>query len=110
MTDCIFCQIAEHKLPAKIQYEDEEIIAFDDINPKAPIHILIVPKKHIESVGKLQSKDANLIVQMFLAIQKIAHKNKLSGYRLAINVGKDGGQIVPHLHFHFLGGNPRAIV
>ncbi|MEK7142893.1 MAG: HIT domain-containing protein [Patescibacteria group bacterium] len=106
MTDCIFCQIAAKKLSAKIEYEDQEIIAFDDIAPKAPIHILIIPKKHLESVNHLKAVDSKLVGKLVLAAQKIAKEKKIdrSGYRLVFNTGPDSGQIVPHLHLHLLGG------
>ncbi len=106
--ECIFCQIAQHKIPAKIRYEDENIIAFDDINPKAKIHILIVPKKHISSVNEASQKDEKLLGKLILVAQKIAKKVGIenSGYKLIINTGKHGGQIIPHLHLHLLGGEP----
>lgn len=106
MTDCIFCQIALKKQPAKIEYEDREIIAFDDIAPKAPVHILIIPKKHLESVNHLKTTDAELVGKLVLAAQKIAKDKNINqkGYRLIFNTGPDSGQIVPHLHLHLLGG------
>lgn len=107
MTDCIFCQIAAGKLAAKIEYKDQEIIAFQDINPKAPIHILIIPKKHLSSINNLQAQDAELIGKLVLVAQKIAKEKGIagSGFRLVFNTGPDSGQIVPHLHLHLLGGN-----
>jgi histidine triad (HIT) family protein len=102
MEDCIFCKIANKKLPAEFVFESENIVAFPDINPKAKVHILIVPKKHIESVKTLQEIDKNLIGEMFLAVQKIAKDQNLEGYKLIINVGKDGGQLVDHLHLHLV--------
>lgn len=107
MTDCIFCQIAAGKLAAKIEYKDQEIIAFQDINPKAPIHILIIPKKHLSSINNLQTQDAELIGKLVLVAQKIAQERGIaeSGFRLVFNTGPDSGQIVPHLHLHLLGGN-----
>src|SRR3990167_848886 len=106
MTDCIFCQIAAKKLAAKIEYEDDEIIAFDDINPKAPVHILIIPKKHLTSINHLRAENAELVGKLILVAQKIAKAKKIdrSGYRLVFNTGPDSGQIVPHLHLHLLGG------
>lgn len=104
MNDCVFCQIATKKLPAKIQYEDEEIIAFDDINPKAEVHILIVPKKHIASVKEVEKADIELLGKMISVAKDIAQKKGLNGYKLIFNVGREGGQLVDHLHLHLLGG------
>lgn len=104
MIDCIFCKITQKELPAKIQYEDKEIIAFDDIAPKAPIHILIVPKKHIVSINDLNETEAMLAGKMILVAKKIAQEKGLKGYKLVFNVGREGGQLVDHLHLHLLGG------
>ncbi len=89
-------------MDANIVYQDDNMIAFDDINPKAPIHILFVPKKHIHSVIHLGQEDKELMGEMILAIQKIAKEKELNGYRIIINVGREGGQIIDHLHFHLL--------
>jgi len=104
--NCIFCQIAKKDLPAAIIYEDEKVIAFKDINPIAPIHYLIIPKKHIASVNRLEAQDKELVGEMFLAAKKIAKDQGIAdnGYRLVFNVGKDSGQMVDHLHLHLLGG------
>lgn len=106
MPDCIFCQIAQGKSPAEIEYEDPEVIAFWDVNPKAPIHILVVPKKHIPSINDLNPENTSIIGKMFLAAVKVADKKNLKdvGFRLVINQGKHSGQIVEHLHLHVLGG------
>jgi len=103
---CIFCDIINKKSPAKILYEDDEIIAFPDINPSAPVHILIIPKKHIKSANELEAENQVLLGKMILTAKKLAKENKIdqSGYRLVINTGKDGGQIIEHLHLHLLGG------
>ena len=103
---CIFCDIANKKSPAKILYEDDEILAFPDINPSAPVHILIIPKKHIKSANELEAENQVLLGKMILTAKKLAKENKIdqSGYRLVINTGKDGGQIIEHLHLHLLGG------
>jgi len=103
---CIFCKIAAKKLPSKIQYEDANMVAFDDINPKAPVHILIVPKKHLGSINDLNSQDAELVGKMILTAQKLAKKKGIdqSGYRLVFNTGSDSGQVVDHLHLHLMGG------
>ena len=106
MTDCLFCKISKHELPSKIEYEDGDIIAFDDIHPKAPVHILIVPKKHIKSVNELKKKDTELMGKVILVAQKLAEEKGVaeSGYKLVFNVGRGGGQIVDHLHLHLLAG------
>ena len=108
MEPCIFCQIAQKLSPAEIEYEDADVIAFWDINPKAPVHILIIPKKHIGQLNELQTSDEVLLSKMIIAAQKVAEKKKISetGYRLILNQGKESGQIVPHLHLHLLGGKP----
>ena len=105
MKQCIFCQIINKEAPADIVYEDNSVIVFKDINPSAPIHLLIVPKKHIISINNLKEQDKELVGYMFLIAKKIAKKQGISeiGYRLIINVGKGGGQIVDHLHLHLLG-------
>jgi len=104
--DCIFCGIAEKKIPSTIVYEDTNFIAFNDINPEAPVHILLIPKKHISSIDKVTEEDREILSKAFLVIQKIAREKNLSekGYRVVTNVGEDGGQTVNHLHFHILGG------
>ena len=93
-------------MDGQIQYEDEDIVAFDDINPKAPVHILIVPKKHIGSVNELEDTDAALAGKLILVAKKIAIEKGIdkTGYRLIFNVGKNSGQIVEHIHLHLLGG------
>jgi len=106
MSSCLFCQIANKKIPSEIIFENKRIIAFKDIDPKAPVHILIIPKKHITSVNHLKSKDKGLVGELFLVAQKITKKKKLikRGYRLVINKGKNAGQTIEHLHLHLLGG------
>ncbi len=104
--DCIFCQIASGKLAAEIRYQDAEVVAFNDINPQAPVHLLIIPKRHIPSLAELNEADLPLVGQLVQVANKLAEEEGLveSGYRLAINYGKWGGQVVPHLHLHLLGG------
>lgn len=102
MQDCIFCNIIVGRIPSVKIWEDESVFAFNDINPKAKIHILIVPKKHIESIKHIQELDKNLIGELFLVAKKIAEEKNLSGYKLLFNVGRDGGQLVDHLHLHLL--------
>ena len=106
--ECLFCKIASGEMPANIIYQDDEIIAFDDIYPKTPYHKLIIPRKHIATVNNLLPEDADLVGRMVLVAQKIATELAIatSGYRLVINCNKDGGQAVYHLHVHLLGGCP----
>jgi len=104
--DCIFCQIVDGKIPSDIVYQDEEVIAFRDINPVAPAHLLIIPKKHIPSLTHLADVETPLIGHMVKVANQLARKEGIaeSGYRLVINSGEQGGQLVPHLHMHLLGG------
>jgi len=108
MSECIFCQIAQHQIKSKIEYEDKEIIAFFDIRPAAKIHILIVPKKHLASLNEATEKDAPLLGKMVLLAQKLAKKYQTDkkGYKLVVNTGPWSGQTVSHLHLHLLGGEP----
>lgn len=103
---CIFCQIIKKEIPAVIIYEDDEIIAFNDIRPIAPVHILIIPKEHIESVNDLEDKDTELIGKMIILAKKIAINLDIApnGYKLLFRVGEWGGQEVPHIHLHLIGG------
>jgi len=100
----LFCKIAKHEIPAKIRYEDEKFIAFDDINPKAPVHILLIPKEHIPSVAALKDEDQELIGKMILKARDIAKEAGLESFRLVFNSGRDAGQSVDHIHLHILGG------
>jgi histidine triad (HIT) family protein len=110
MDDCIFCKIINGEIPSSKVFEDEKLIAFNDINPKARVHILIVPKKHIESVKHLEENDKELVGEMFLAAQKLAKDNNLEGYKLIVNVGSQGGQLVDHLHIHLLSADYKTSV
>lgn len=103
---CIFCKISDKELPSEIIYEDENFLAFKDIHPIAPLHLLIIPKKHIPTLDHIELHDKELIGGLILAAKKIAKDKGLasSGYRLVLNVGKDAGQTVDHLHLHLLGG------
>jgi len=105
--DCIFCRIAKKEIPAEIVYEDELILAFKDIKPVAPVHILIIPKSHIPSVNHLAMEDKTLMGDLILVAQKIAKDRSVdkSGYRLVLNIGQDAGQTVDHLHLHLIGGH-----
>ena len=103
--DCIFCAIIRGEIPSKKLYEDESVYAFADINPQAPIHALVVPKKHISSADAIDEGNADEVKKIFCAIPKIAASLGLAnGYRVITNVGEDGCQSVKHLHFHVLGG------
>jgi len=104
MDDCIFCKIIKHEIPAQIIYEDDEIMAFNDIHPQAPVHILLLPKKHIQSVAALSDQDTILAGKLILKARDLAEKLNLKSFRLVANSGEDAGQSVPHLHFHLLGG------
>lgn len=106
--DCIFCKIASHEISTDAVYEDEEVIAFKDINAQAPVHLLIVPKKHIKSIMEITDEDKNLVSKIVKVAKELAQEKGLDskGFRLVINTGDDGGQSVEHLHVHLLGGRP----
>ncbi|MFA4925645.1 MAG: histidine triad nucleotide-binding protein [Candidatus Aminicenantales bacterium] len=106
MTDCLFCRIISKEIPSKLVYEDEKVLAFEDINPQAPTHILIIPKKHVASLKVAEESDQELLGYILLAARKIAEDKGLgeNGFRLVINTGPDSGQEVYHLHVHLLGG------
>lgn len=102
--DCLFCKIAVKDIPSDLIYEDDLIVAFNDINPQAPVHFLIVPKIHIESLNEIKDEHDGLISHIFRLIPKLAIEQGVTkGYRVVNNCGSDGGQTVPHLHFHILG-------
>ena len=104
--DCIFCQIVAGKVPSEIIYQDEEVIAFRDIEPMAPTHLIIIPKKHIPSLAHISEAELPLIGHMVNIANQLAKRGGISedGYRLVMNCGEQGGQLVPHLHMHILGG------
>ncbi|OGZ23439.1 MAG: histidine triad nucleotide-binding protein [Candidatus Nealsonbacteria bacterium RIFCSPLOWO2_01_FULL_41_9] len=104
--DCLFCKIINKELPSAVVYEDDKFLVIKDIFPKAPIHLLVIPKEHIISVNYLESKDKELIGELVLLAKSVAKKQGTaeSGYRLVFNVGKDSGQTVDHLHLHIMGG------
>lgn len=110
MENCIFCKIIAGEIPSNKAYEDEYVLAFHDLDPKAPTHILIIPKKHMASVMELEAADGAYVAQMFQAAKKIARDMGIaeSGFRLVLNTGEDGGQSVAHLHMHLLGGRKLA--
>lgn len=103
---CIFCQIVAGKLPGDIVYRDDEILAFRDVNPQAPVHLLVIPRKHIASLVEAGEEDIPLMGRLVGVANKLARQEGIakSGYRLVINCGQQGGQLVPHLHLHLLGG------
>lgn len=104
--DCLFCKIINKEIPSDIVYEDDDVLAFNDIDPKAPVHVLVIPKKHIASFNALTEADGALLTKIMLVIQKIAQDKNIaqSGYRIVNNCGEQGGQTVGHLHFHLMGG------
>ncbi|HHY59299.1 MAG TPA: histidine triad nucleotide-binding protein [Clostridia bacterium] len=111
MSECIFCRIARKELPSEIVYEDEQVVAFKDINPVAPVHILIVPRKHIPDMTAVTEEDLGLIGAIHRAAIKIAQDQGIdqSGFRLVNNCKEDGGQVVYHLHYHLLGGRKLGV-
>ena len=102
--ECIFCKIAAKSIPADVVSEDEELIAFNDINPRAPIHILVIPKAHIKSIAHLEKNHSDVLAGLIYLAKRIAGERNLEGYKLLFNVGREGGQEVDHLHLHLLGG------
>lgn len=104
--ECIFCKIVNKEIAAEMVYEDDKVIAFKDAKPVAPLHLLIIPKKHIPSVNHLSLGDRELIGELFLVAQKMARAKGVAktGYRLIFNIGKDAGQTIDHLHLHLIGG------
>lgn len=106
MSECLFCNIVKNKLPTKVVYEDDLIMAFDDIQPLAPVHILIIPKAHIPSINDLKEEDAELVGKMVLVAKKIAEDKGIAkdGYKLLFRTGGHGQQEIPHIHLHLIGG------
>ncbi len=104
--ECLFCKIAEKEIPSSIIYEDGEVVAFNDINPQAPVHVIIIPRKHIEKISDITVDDAGIIGRLVLTAKDIAKEKGISedGYRLVFNCNKDAGQAVFHIHLHLLGG------
>ena len=102
--DCIFCKIITKEVPSDVLYENDDVFVFSDMHPKAPVHILVIPKVHIESVARLGDEQGAIIGTMFLAARDMAQKKGLAGYKLLVNVGREGGQAVDHLHLHLMGG------
>lgn len=106
--NCIFCKIVSKNSPAEFIYEDGEIIVIKDINPKAPVHLLVLPKIHISSVSELTTDQKDIVSKLIYVARDIAKEKSLSGYKLVFNVGKEGGQMVDHVHLHVLGGVNRG--
>ena len=106
MDDCLFCKIIERKIPAKIVYEDDRVLAFDDIRPQAPIHTLVIPKVHFASLNEIPGDRAEILSDILLKARRIAEAKGIaeSGYRIVLNTARDSGQEVFHIHFHLLGG------
>lgn len=104
--DCLFCKIIKGEIPSEKVYEDEFVLAFRDINPAAPIHVLVIPKKHIDSLAYLENEDKEYVWKIHEAMNKIAEQEKFKeeGFRVIVNCGKDAGQEVMHLHYHLLAG------
>jgi histidine triad (HIT) family protein len=105
MQDCIFCKIVNNELPSNQVYEDDDLLAFEDINPVAPVHILLIPKKHIRSLIDLNEDESNLAAKLLLVASKLGKEYcGNNGFRVVSNIGEDGGQEVKHLHLHIIGG------
>lgn len=100
--DCLFCKIIKKEIPAEVVYEDDKFLVFKDIKPLAQVHLLIIPKKHIQSIDHVQIEDKELMGELILCTQKVARQMKLDGYKIQINVGRLAGQIIDHLHLHLL--------
>jgi histidine triad (HIT) family protein len=106
--DCLFCKIVEKKIPSKILYEDDLCLAFEDINPQAPVHVLVIPKRHFSTALELKEEDRNLAGHLFLIANRIAKEKGIAekGFRLVLNCNREAGQTIFHLHLHVLGGRP----
>ncbi len=108
MSDCLFCKFVSGEIKPDVVYEDDEVMAFRDVNPQAPTHVLVIPKRHISNLNELEPGDAELIGKLYLAAQKVAGEEGIAepGYRTLINCNAEGGQAVFHIHLHLLGGRP----
>lgn len=106
MTDCLFCKIAQKTIKAEVVYENDDVLAFRDIRPQAPVHILVIPKQHIATINDIQPDQASLVGSLYLAAKAVAEQEKMAvrGYRTVMNCNADGGQEVYHIHLHVLGG------
>ena len=108
MEDCLFCKIARGEIPSNKLYEDDELLAFYDIAPQAPVHFLVIPKQHIESCGKIDGDNSAVVAKAFELIAKLTKENGIDSFRVVSNCGEEAGQSVPHLHFHVLAGRSLA--
>lgn len=106
MSDCLFCKIVNKEIDSKIVYENDFVIAFNDINPVAPVHLLVIPKIHIKDLNEVENENEKYIIECMKAIKEVAKITKIDkeGYRVISNTGENGGQVIPHLHFHVIGG------
>lgn len=106
MNDCLFCKIIKGEISCNKVYEDDKVLAFKDISPEAPVHVLVIPKEHIKSVNEITTSNSQIIAHIFVVINKIVEELNIkeAGYRVVNNCGEDGGQTVGHMHFHVLGG------
>lgn len=102
--NCLFCKIASGEISSDTVYEDGDVRVFKDINPKAPVHLLVVPKIHIQSIAHLKADHNDIIVKIIYTAKRVARDQGLTGYKLVFNVGREGGQVIDHLHLHLLGG------
>lgn len=110
MSECVFCRIVGRQMPADIEYEDESVLAFKDLYPKAPVHILIIPKRHISSIAQVGPGDAEVLGRCLVAARALGEAKGFAekGYRISVNTGPEGGQVVDHVHFHFTAGRARG--
>jgi histidine triad (HIT) family protein len=108
MDDCLFCRIVRKELPADVVHETDKTLAFRDVNPKAPLHVLVIPKEHIASLMQLESRHAALLGELHATIQTVSRQEKAPGFRVVVNNGKESGQTVDHLHYHVLAGRRLA--
>ncbi len=104
MQNCVFCKIIKKEIPADLLYEDDQLVAFKDIHPSAPVHYLVVPKEHIPSIAHLEGNHKEVLAALIYRAKDLALKAGLRGYKLVFNVGREGGQVIDHLHLHLLGG------
>jgi histidine triad (HIT) family protein len=106
--DCLFCRIVQGEVPSDVVHEDADVLAFKDIHPKAPVHILVIPKKHLDSLATTSDDDQALLGKLLQTVRAIAADRQLDGYKTVINTGHSGGQVIDHLHLHLLGGKQFA--
>lgn len=104
MADCLFCKISKGEINSEVVYEDADVKVFKDIHPKAPVHLLVIPKIHIQSIAHLEADHNDIISKLIYTAKQVAQEAGLSGYKLVFNVGQEGGQVIDHLHLHVLGG------